>query len=854
MTRAPRFPLAILLLIGTTVSAAERASDYLSPELRARVERLKVDAETPTDSPEELDRRLRTLWEWANAYALGGGQLPIDFSSAVAWSNTRLRLGVGEPGMTLGRVKAFLRQAVREFRLKDEMPDAMGSITLSDVGPFVAGDYATIEESYVVGAKPISPGGGFMVAQGSRWSERTPAATELALPVREDVLRLQADAPSADNYVTIRSSNPAARFARRDPSPGWKVFNVLPFAFFELDGASLEPGDTVTLTFGDTSGGSRGMRVQHWTNDRVLLPFYPVFEAGGDPITPQWPCFRVVGRAEVRRAEVVVRPSLVSPGDAFEVTVRSEDRFRQISSGRTPEYRLYRNGELVRTVAAGSPAVTVIGGLRLSEPGVHRFTVRSADGALTARSNPLLVRDETGAGIYWGDTHGHSGFADGQGTPDNYYRFARDVARLDFVTLSEHDIWLDDAEWRVLQEMTRKYDDPGSFTTILGYEWTANHRFGGHHNVYFRDPDGRERIANQVTSSLQELYDGLRAAHRTDDVLIIPHAHQPGDWRSNDADMERLVEVSSGHGTFEWYGNRYLEQGFDVGFIGSSDDHTGHPGYFGMTHAQFAGLAAVIAPENTAGAIFDAMRGRSTYATTGERILIDADFGGRGIGARVPAGSGRFIRCRVMGTEPIEAIDLIRNGDVIFSRKPMIPRIEPRTLVELSMDSSTEVDTLEVPLGPQPWFGTVEVSGARLVGYRLPWFVNPTRFLVRRDPDDPDRLQFLANTRGRAKGMLLELEGATESTGLRVALGPDDSASGEVLGADLGSLIDRPAVLEVGGPKSSISLAIVPSDAALDLDFEFRDFVPPEAGDYYYLRVRQVGGGMAFTSPWRIVE
>jgi hypothetical protein len=844
--------VSMALVLGA--GSPPRSSDYLDPELRVRVEQLKADVDTPTDSLEVLDRRLKTLWEWGNAYALSGGTLPLDFSAAVAWSNRTLANGIGEPGMTVGRVTGFITQMIREFQIKDEAPGAIGAVTLVDTGPFMAGDFVTIEEVYTVGEMPITPGGGVTVAQPTRWTQRPPVITELIKADLRDDLHLQADDPEADNHVTIRTSNPGARFKKVTPDATWKNFNTLPFVFFELEGVPLEPGDEIIVTFGDTSGGSRGMRVQHWTNDRVLLPIYPVFDAEDYPLTPKWPSYRVIGRAEVRRVEVVVRPSVVAPDEDFEVVLRSLDRFRQVSSGRTPEYELYRNGELVRRVAAASPAVTVLSGQTLSEPGVYRFAVRSSDGSLSDRSNPLWVRDQAGGRVFWGDTHGHSGFADGQGTPDNYYSFARDVARLDFVTLSEHGTWLDDAEWRTLQEMTRKYNDPGSFTAILGYEWTANRQFGGHHNVYFRDPDGRKRITNQVTTSLQELYDGLREAHRTDDVLIIPHAHQPGDWRKNDADMERLVEVNSGHGVFEWYGNRFLQQGFDVGFIGSSDDHTGHPGYLGMTHVQFAGIAGVIAPVNTGEALFDSMRARSAYATTGERIIIDAEFNGRGVGSKVPTGGGRSISCRVMGTEPIESIDLIKNGDVIYTRSYLTPGIAPRMLVQFSVESSSDVKGFTSPRRPRAWRGTLEVSGAELVGYRLPWFINPTRHLVRRDPANPNRLEFVANTRGRPKGMLLELDGASDSTEIRVALGT--AATAEGLETRLGDLVEAPAVTVFGeGIESdSIRLAIVPDAAALDLDFEFKDLDSPEVGDYYYLRVRQVGGGMAFTSPWRVVE
>ena len=85
-----------------------------------------------------------------------------------------------------------------------------------------------------------------------------------------------------------------------------------------------------------------------------------------------------------------------------------------------------------------------------------------------------------------------------------------------------------------------------------------------------------------------------------------------------------MVEITSGHGSFEFFGQNYLKNGFEVGFIGSGDNHNGHPGYTGLGNGQQGGLAAVLAPENTTEAIFRALRDRSTYATTGERILLDA--------------------------------------------------------------------------------------------------------------------------------------------------------------------------------------------------------------------------------------
>ena len=114
------------------------------------------------------------------------------------------------------------------------------------------------------------------------------------------------------------------------------------------------------------------------------------------------------------------------------------------------------------------------------------------------------------------------------------------------------------------------------------------------------------------------------------------------------------------------------------------------------------------------------------------------------------------------------------------------------------------------------------------------------------------RIDFLTNTRGRPKGLLLELEDAKASTEIRVKLGAGGGDSDEIE-ARLDDLLKAPAVKEVA-EGASLKLSIVPGDAALDLDFEFRDIAEPNVGDYYYIRVKQVGGGLAFTSPWRVVE
>ena len=54
---------------------------------------------------------------------------------------------------------------------------------------------------------------------------------------------------------------------------------------------------------------------------------------------------------------------------------------------------------------------------------------------------------------------------------------------------------------------------------------------------------------------------------------------------------------------------------------------------------------------------------------------------------------------------------------------------------------------------------------------------------------------------------------------------------------------------EVTGFRESVTLRRLRTDSALDHEFEFTDTDSPRQGDYYYVRVKQLDGGMAWSSP-----
>jgi hypothetical protein len=593
-------------------------------------------------------------------------------------------------------------------------------------------------------------------------------------------------------------------------------------------------------------------------------------------LTLDWPKLEVVGREAT--GVTVFAPSVAAVGENFDITIRTEDRYFNRATGELPDWQVSLNGEPYGSLPAGETAVAVLEGVSLSEPGTYRFSFSSADGVISGTSNPIWVEERPELRVLWGETHVHTGFAEGQGSAEGVYRYAREDARLDFLGFSEHDIFMDAREWQTLQGLARRFsgeNSDGRLVPFLAYEWTVSRDLGGHHNVLFRSPDA-QLVPLQDAPTLPDLYRGLRAKSRPEDLLVIPHAHQAGDWNNSDPAVERLVEMYSMHGSFEWFANRYLENGFRVGLIAASDDHRARPGHSNGsldTLMQTAGLAAVLAPAKSRDAIFDALRDRATYATSGQRILVDGRLGGHRIGSIVPPeelADGARISCRVSGTAPIDRIDVIRNGEVILSRDVLTGSFAERSWLQIGFESSSEVypPAWDNPRPYRVWRGSLRVEGARVLRVDSSGLDNGYLESAELDPTSQGTtVRFHVETRGRRDPILLELAGASPSTVLHFELEPTTEYGsqpvlvrqpaelpGERFSMTLGRAVNGrlEQSFQVDRHTDRIALQLVNPNAPLDRDFEFTDLEPPVDGDYYYLRVSQLDGGRAWSTPWWI--
>ncbi len=851
---ASGLPLSLAFADARRKAQTTAPGDHMTIATREAVEKLKADvARAPTGDDNYRDRGY-VLYDWMNATALAGAYNHPDLPALVAslYGPDFARRGDRQRNNSFVSVDRF----VRTLTALEANPGLCGTMIARTKGPLSVDTYVEFQQVYTVGDADILPGGGLILPNHFYFASE----------------ELQARDPKADNFISLKVSNPSVKIEIDDyPISGMFSSRLgvseAPRVFFRLKGGKLTKGDVLTVTYGDQSGGSRGLKLIHVSNSAIRFPFWLLTEKDGILLTPREALLPVLGGSTAGVHAFV--PSIAAVGETFAVSIRAEDKFRNLATGGVPAWTVTVNGQPFRKIKASKQPIALMKDVRFASPGVYRFAIESADGKIKGTSDPVLVETAPAERIYWGETHGHCGFSEGMGRVDDYFEFARDEARLDFTSLSEHDIWLDAREWEDMRDASRRFDEPGEFITYMGYEWTVVAAFGGHHNVIFRNLDKVLPVTSQRHPRLRELYSGIRKAYKTTDVMIIPHAHMTGDAAQNDPELEPLVEIVSEHGTFEWLGRRYLANGFQLGFVGAGDDHIGHPGYkprpLGRYYFDgYGGLAAVYAPAKQRDVLFDAMKARRTYATNSARMILKTAINGRHMGEVVPSADVRTFEGAVHGTAPIESITLVKNGvdHEVHSFDEPVPGGSRDDIVEVRFQSTSDPGAVLVPSRAiRAWVGKIIVDGATLKSVSSPQ-VEALNFLTewtRPNPVKADEIDFRIVTRGDAKAIRLRLDGDLAGARVRVVLTESRTPLDVTLrvpapGAKPATVVasDR----SPGGERTSgglfddrVSVRRIQPSPEPDRTFRFVDRQNPRDGDNYYIRVVQADGGAAWSSP-----
>lgn len=564
----------------------------------------------------------------------------------------------------------------------------VGSVSLSGPRAVEVLSHQSWMLVYTAGPAGLRAGGGIRVAMRH---------------LQGEVGTAQATSPQAPNYITAAADgDPPVKI--HIPN-GWKEFMTQYFPWqniiqVTLPERGLEPGQSLRITIGDRRAGSPGMRVQPYDESHYGLKCYvdPIGDGEYLPVE-EMPTIEVVA-AEPCRLQAVM-PSDAVAGEPTWCLVRAEDRYGN------PAPRFRGRVELrstdpaatlpdVHTFAEEDRGVCRFEGIRFAATGIQRITaVASAEGhePFQAVANPVRVAGQRPPErVLWGDLHGHTVFSDGRGTVEEYYDFACRVAGLDFCALTDHDFEMVDEMWEHCKAATNRWNRPGEFVTIHGYEWSGLTPDGGDHNVYFLDDDAplyRSTLmydprnlqmdhTSEKVKTVEELLARLAGHLRHKNVFCIPHfGGRRGNPRWHDPRVQRLIEIYSDHRRSEEWANTFLSAGHRLGIMASSDNHYGNPGY-GYLRILYdwdkqeigTGLVAVYAPERTRESVFHALYDRRVYATSGARILLDFRLNGHPMGSEVKLDQSPTLVVDAVGTAAITHLEIKKNSKPVFVATP----------------------------------------------------------------------------------------------------------------------------------------------------------------------------------------
>jgi Protein of unknown function (DUF3604) len=739
------------------------------------------------------------------------------------------------------------------------LPEHMGSIELLSPGPFVAGSHAELVLVYTAGTFGIDDTGMVKVS----W--RTTS----------DFSKPQFDKPQAANFTTVAASNGAKLEVWFDR------LNIRPYAntlLIRVGRGYLRTGDTLTIRLGDRRQGSPGLRLQTNVENHVeLRTAVDAFATYEFCELPDQPAFDLIAGPAARWKAIV--PSLALAGEPFRLALVAEDMWGNPTDDAAGTFALAASRPLSglpdRVTIAKGDGPRVIENLVAATAGDVDLSV-TANGRTLARANPLRVVAAAPLRRFWADLHGQSGETIGMGTAEDYFCYARDKAFVDMVGHQGNDFQITDAFWQKLNALTAQFDRPGKFVCLPGYEWSGNTGMGGDRNVFFRR-EGRpirrsSHILVEGETSTDAVYTAgkLFEALRGEDCRVI--AHVGGRYAdvkaAHDGRVERTVEVHSSWGTFEWLLHDAFEMGYRVGVVCHSDDHKGRPGATtpgASTFGAIGGLSCYFMPDLTREALFEALRTRRHYGTTGTRLFLDVrgtfDADVTGFSEDPQLGPAREFALReammgdivrpkavamklcveAIGTAPLERIDVLHGTQVVRSARPFAASDLGRRVRVLWQGAEYRGRGRETV-----WQGKLAVAGNRIARFAPVNFLNPERRVEEIAPGSA--LAWTSVTTGNLAGIDLWLE-AAQTGSLRIET---NVVSGE---ADLAQLADGTVAFDGGGLGRRLSVYRLPeTDWTRRLTLEHRVAFAGGADLPVYVRVTQADGHQAWSSPIYLID
>ncbi|KAH7320594.1 hypothetical protein B0I35DRAFT_407671 [Stachybotrys elegans] len=520
----------------------------------------------------------------------------------------------------------------------------------------IAGQWTEVVVDYTVGASGLADGA---------WIKGT-------FKFYSDWALFQTSDPRQDNYISAeyvpgplhpnqRPATVQSLAVRFDQKGHERPFQKA--IIIDIVDGYMNPGDRIVVRIGDRRWGARGTRVQTFVEESFKMRWYidPVGTSRFAPIKPdiEFPIFPGPAAKVKVIAPRVVRPDVSIPihihledvwGNA---TANTEGLIAHVSISKHKSAESVWEQELpfptqgwtvISTEATIGDEADFKIVVDVRRQGETSIILSSTENITTSTSIPV-------SRPLFADLHVHSDDTVGTNSTTYNFSYAQQIAGLDVVGYTANDFNVTKKRWDTTLGIIRKVNADGKFVVFPGTEWCGNSAAGGDHNVVFLDDPAKtdkaehapefpfDKSGNVARSfewnedgpaelvpgawPLDEVY--ATYAHSPENHLLIPHV---GGRRANLAwhhpRLERLIEIGSAWGHFEWFLRDAIERGWKLGVSANSDEHRGRCGGGVPGTAVFGtkgGLTGVWADELSWKTVGKALRARRTFATTGERLV-----------------------------------------------------------------------------------------------------------------------------------------------------------------------------------------------------------------------------------------
>ena len=278
---------------------------------------------------------------------------------------------------------------------------------------------------------------------------------------------------------------------------------------------------------------------------------------------------------------------------------------------------------------------------------------------------------------YFGIVHAHSALSDGVGTPEEAYAYARDVAQLDFFSLSDHGeylwIWPWNNKWQQMVNAADAVNVSGTFVALYGFEWS--NPIMGHTNVI---------NSNGFTDTITHFWPGSLYAWMGEQPQCFGMFNHPHEiqwagtfvidsFHGNQMAVNQIVGVELAsyydldpvfygtvHGKTKNFWDLANGEGWMLGALGNQDNHEANWGNANNIRT------GVLAKELTRDAIVEAYHQRRFYVTEDKNLVLDFRCNGYPMGAQIQTNQRQFqVTAEDGNGDTFEQVRLYCNGTLL---------------------------------------------------------------------------------------------------------------------------------------------------------------------------------------------